>query len=155
MNLIERSRIVEAITPQAGGSAIAGDIISMKHVNHVTVLVHVNQANAATVAITLEQAKDVSGTDSKVLAKDLPIFTVADAATSDDWERQTDGVAYTTDATLKHKLVAFEVDTEDLDVTNGFNTLQVKVAASNAANIVAAQYIASGERFHGKSLLAD
>lgn len=153
-NLIENVQIVEAIAPQAG-AAITGDYISLKKAGHVTVLVHVAQANAAPVAITIEQATVVAGTDSKPLAKDVPIYLVADAGTSDLWVRQTDGVAFTTSATLKHKMVAFEIDAEDLDVAGGFDCITVKTAASDATNITSALYVVSGLRYGPGSVIAD
>lgn len=155
MNLVENAKIVEAITPQVG-AAITGDYISMKNANHVTVLVHVNQANAATMAITLEQATAVAGTNSKAIGKEVPIYLVADAAVSDAFVRQTDAVAYTTSDTTKHKIVAFEVDAEDLDIAGGFDCLTVKTAASNAANITSAVYVCGKLRYGaGKSLIVD
>ena len=155
MNLVERTKIVEAITPQAG-AAITGDYISMKNANHVTVLVHVNQANAATMAITLEQATKVDGTSSKAIATAVPVYLVADAATSDAWVRQTDAVGYTTTAGTTHKVIAFEVDAEDMDVAGGFDCLTVKTAASNAANITSAVYVCGKLRYGaGKSLIVD
>ena len=114
MNLVDKFTPVVAIPPQAG-AAITGDYISLKQANHVAVMVTINQANAATVAITIEQATDVSGTSSKALAKDVPIYLTADAATSDIPARQTAGVAYTTTADVKQKVVVFEIDAEDLD----------------------------------------
>lgn len=154
-NLVERNQIVEAITPQTNGSALTGDYISMKEAGHVTVLVHVNQANAATCAVTIEQATAVAGTSSKALANAVPLYVVVDCATSDVWAKQTAAVSYTTSVTTKHKLVAFEIDAEDLDVANGFDCITVKVGASNAANIVSAQYVASKLRYGAKSLIAD
>lgn len=152
MNLVENFQIVEAIAPQAGG-AITGDYISLKNVNHVTVLVHITQATADQVAITLEQATAVAGTGSKAIAKVVPIYLVADAATSDLFVAQTPAVAYTTTTAAKHKLVAFEVRAEDLD--EGFDCLTVKTAASHATNLTSAVYIAGGLRFGNKSLIAD
>lgn len=155
MNLIENFQVVEAIAPTTGGSAMTGDYINMAKAGHVTVLVHVTQANAATSAITIEQATAVAGTSSKALATAVPIFLVADAATTDVWVAQTAAVSYTTSATLKHKLVAFEIDAEDLDVNNGFDCICVKVGASNAANIVAAQYICGKLRYGNTTLITD
>lgn len=154
MNLVENFQIVEAIAPQAG-AAITGDYISMQKANHVTVLVHIAQANAAPVAITIEQATAVAGTASKALATAVPIYLVADAATSDLWVAQTAAVAYTTTATLKHKLVAFEIDAEDLDVANGFDCITVKTAASDATNITQAAYICGKLRYGTASLITD
>lgn len=77
-----------------------------------------------------------------------------DTDTPDVRVRQTDAVSYTTSAALKTKLVAFEVD-DTLDTNNGFDCLCVKAAASNAANILSAQYIVTGERYHNTSMIVD
>ncbi|NCC04988.1 MAG: hypothetical protein EOM37_13325 [Proteobacteria bacterium] len=155
MNISESIKIVAAIAPQAGG-AITGDYISLKKAGHVTVLVDINQANAAPVAITIEQATAVAGTGSKALAVDVPIYLVADAAVSDEWVRQDDDVAYTTSAATKHKLVAFEISPSDLDVAGGYDCITVKTAASNAANITAASYLLSALRYGvGASVVVD
>ena len=155
MNISENTHIVSAFKPQAGGSAIVGDYINLKNASHVTVLVHVNQANAATIALTIEQATAVAGTGSKAITEAVPIYLVADAATSDVWVRQTDAVSYTTSAALKEKLVAFEVDVSTLDIAGGFDCLCVKAGASDAANIVSATYVMTGERYHGRSAIVD
>jgi len=155
MNISEQVKIVAAIAPQVG-AAITGDYISLKKAGHVTVLVDINQANAAPVAITIEQATAVAGTGSKPLAVDVPIYLVADAAVSDEWVRQDDDVAYTTSAATKHKLVAFEINPSDLDVAGGFDCITVKTAASNAANITAASYLLSALRYGvGASVVVD
>lgn len=155
MNISENTHIVSAFGPWTGGSAIAGDYINLKNASHVTVLVEVTQGNAATVALTLEQATVVAGTDSKAITEAVPIYLVADAGTSDVWVRQTDAVSYTTSAAKKNKLVAFEVDVDTLDTNNGFCCLCVKAAASDAANILSAQYIVTGERYHNVSMIVD
>lgn len=155
MNISERIKIVAAIAPQAGG-AITGDYVSLKKAGHVTVLVDINQANAAPVAITIEQATAVAGTGSKPLANAVPVYLVADAATSDAWVRQTDDVEFTTSAALKHKLVAFEIDASALDVAGGFDCITVKTAASHADNITTATYILSALRYGvGASVVVD
>lgn len=155
MNLIENTQVVEAIHPQTGASARTGDLISMRKAGHVTVLVNINQTTADTSAITIEQATDVAGGTYKALATEVPVFLVADSLTSDLWVRQDDAVAYTTTAAAKPKLVAFEIDAEDLDVANGYTAIRVKIGASAAGNLVAAQYIAGKLRFGPTSLITD
>ncbi|WP_028578461.1 hypothetical protein [Desulfomicrobium escambiense] len=155
MNISEHVKIVEAIAPQVG-AAITGDYISLKKAGHVTVLVHVAQGHADPVAISIEQATAVAGTGSKPLANAVPIYLVADAATSDAWVRQDDDVEYTTSATLKHKLVAFEIDASALDVAGGFDCVCVKTAASNALNVTSAVYLLSDLRYGvGASAIVD
>lgn len=152
-NLVENAQIVEAVHPQGGGSAITGDYISMKKVGHVTVLCNINQTTADTIAITIEQATAVAGTGSTAITKAVPIFLVADAATTDVWVAQTAAVSYTTTAATKAKMVAFEIDAEDLDA--GYDCLTVKFGASDSANIVAAQYICGMLRYGPSSVIAD
>ncbi len=94
--------------------------------------------------------------ESEALAVDVPIYLVADAATSDEWVRQTDDVEFTTSAATKHKLVAFEINGSDLDVANGFDCICVKTAASHADNVTQASYILSALRYGvGSSVVVD
>ena len=154
MNLIEKTQVVSAIKPQAG-AAITGDYVSLKNAGHVTVLVHVNQAAVDVVAITIEQATAVAGTGTKPIAKTVPIYLVADTATSDVWVRQTDAVAFTTSAAQKEKLVAFEISAEDLDVAGGFDCITVKTAASHATNVTSAVYVLSDLRYGTGTVIVD
>jgi hypothetical protein len=155
MNLSEKTHPVLAIAPATNGSALAGDYISMKKTGHVTVEVVITQGHATPPAITLYQATAVAGTSAKVLAKDVEIKYVADAATSDLMVDQTADVDFTPDAELKNKIVLFEIPAEALDMDNDFTCIQVRAAASNAANIISATYWCSEERYHGKSKIVD
>lgn len=132
-------KIVEAIKPQAG-AAITGDYVSLKNVHKATVVVHVNQANAATMAISIEQATVVAGTDTKVITVAVPIWANEDCVTSDTLVAQTAAVNFTTSAAVKQKIVVFEIDPATLDLANGFDCITVKTGASNAANITSAIY---------------
>jgi|LSQX01.2.fsa_nt_gb hypothetical protein len=136
--LTEQMKIVEAITPQAGG-AITGDYISLKNAVKAWVVVHINQANAAVVAITIEQATAVNGAGSTPITNVVPIWANEDCETSDTLVRQTDAVGFTTSAAVKHKVVIFQVDPASLSLADG-DCITVKTAASNAANITSAMY---------------
>ncbi|GAB6172972.1 hypothetical protein JCM15765_24500 [Paradesulfitobacterium aromaticivorans] len=85
----ETTKIIEAIAPQAGG-AITGDYVSLRDVEACYVVVHINQANVAQVPITLEQAQDVAGTNSKALTYAVPVWANQDCAASDALLRQAD-----------------------------------------------------------------
>ena len=147
-NLAENAKLVEAITPQAGG-AITGDYVSLKYARMAFIVVHVNQAAANTMAITVEQATNVAAGSSKAITNAVPIWAKEDCATSDELVRQSDGVAFTTSAATKHKLIVFQVDPGSLDKANGFDCLTVKTGASNAANITSAFYVLSDYRYQG------
>lgn len=155
MSLLGKSHPVTAIPPQAGANAIAGDYISMKKTDRITIQVAVRQGHATPPVLTLHQAKDVSGTGNKVLEKDINIAFVADAMVSDLVVSQPAGVDFTPDAALKDKMVLFDVPAEALDVNNGFTCIQVRAGASNEANIISATYWCTEERYHGASKIVD
>jgi len=146
----EKDKPVEAISPQAGG-AVTGAYVSLRDAKMCFVLVHINQANAATVGITIEQATDVAGTGSKVITNTVPIWADQDCAATDTLVRQNDAVAFTTSSTLKRKLIIFQIDPAHMDVNNGFDCITVKTSASDVSNITAAQYILSDLRYGGST----
>jgi len=150
----EKDKPVEAMTPQAGG-VITGAYVSLRDAEACFLLAHINQANAATVAITIEQATDVAGTGSKVITNAVPIWVDQDCAATDALIRQVDAVFFTTSATLKRKLVIFQIDPSHLDMNNGFDCITVKTAASDVSNITAAQYILSDLRYGGSTPPSD
>jgi hypothetical protein len=148
--LPEECKVVEAITPQAG-AAITGGYVSLKYSHRAFVVVHVNQAAADVVAITIEQATNVSAGSSKPITNVVPIWANEDCAASDELVRQTDAVAFTTSAAVKHKVVIFQIDAATLDLANGFDCITVKTAASNAANITSALYVLADYRYQGET----
>ncbi|GAB6174501.1 hypothetical protein JCM15765_39790 [Paradesulfitobacterium aromaticivorans] len=150
----ETTKIVEAITPQAGG-AITGDYVSLRDAELCFVIVHIDQANAAQVAITIEQAQDVAGTNSKVITNAIPIWANEDCGATDALVQKPEDVDFTTLATIKHKLVIFQIDPAHLDVNNGFDCITVKTAASDPTNITAAQYLLADLRYGGNTPPSD
>jgi hypothetical protein len=142
----EQMKIVEAITPQAG-AAITGDYVSLKNTGRAFVVVHINQAQANTVAITIEQATAVAPTGSKAITTAVPIWANEDCAASDTLVRQTDAVSFTTSAAVKHKMIVFQIDPTGLDVANGFDCITVKTGASHADNITSAMYYLADYRY--------
>jgi len=103
------------------------------------VVVHVNQGNAAQVALSILQGQDVNGTGAKAVNV-MPIWLCAATATSDALAVQTAGATFQTSATLADKIVVFEILPEAcLDLVNGFHTIAVQTSASNAANITEAE----------------
>ena len=137
LNIPQEVPLIEAITPQAG-AAITGDYISLKNAHRALVMVHINQANAATVAITIEKATDVAATGTTPITTVVPIWANEDCAASDALVAQTAAVSFTTSAAVKHKLVVFQIDPETL---GAFDCITVKTGASNAANITSAVYL--------------
>ena len=142
--LPEHGKIVEAITPQAG-AAITADYVSLKNYHCCFVIVHINQANAAQVAITIEQATAVLPAGSIAITQAVPIWVNAACTVTDTLVAQADAVAFTTDAGVEQKVIVFKVDASHLDLT--FDCITVITAASNAANITSAMYVMIPSRY--------
>jgi hypothetical protein len=141
-NFVYQAPPIGMIPPQAGGSTVTGPYKSLRNVSgKLAVVCHINQGNAATVAISLLQATNSSGSGSKAVGTTAspPIFYNAATTVSDTLVAETPANSFTTDASVADKLVVFEFDPADaLDLVNGFNHLAVSIAGSNAANIIEA-----------------
>lgn len=133
-------RPVEALAPAADAAGRTGDYISLKNAHRAYVVVHITQGNAATVALTIEQATSVAGGGTKAITVAVPIWANQDTATDDTIARQTDAVSFTTSAAVKNKVVIFQIAPDFLDLANGFDCITVKTGASHASNITQAMY---------------
>jgi hypothetical protein len=139
----EMIHVVDVLTPAADAAGRNSDAVSLKNFNLAIVEASINQGNAATIALTLQQCTAVDGTGAKALTVNVPIFASQDVggASGDVLTRQTDGVAFTTSAALTRKTIRFVVDPATLDLAGGFDCLRVTTGASNAANITSARVI--------------
>jgi len=150
VSLPENYKIVEALMPQAG-AALTGDYVCLKNAHKCWVLVHINQANATQVAITINQATAVAGTGTTPITVAVPIWVCESCVASDALTREAvDAIAYTTTVGTTHKIIVFEIDPATLNVAGGFDCITVITAASNAANITEAEYILA-ERYQQAS----
>lgn len=138
--LPELYKIVEAMPNATDAAGRTGDYVSLKNANACFVFVDITQGNAATIALTIEQATAVAGTSSKAITVAVPIWSNLDTAASDTLVRRADAVSYTTDAGVKNKQVIFQIDPATLDIAGGFDCITVKTGASNAANLTSATY---------------
>lgn len=140
----ERIHTVDVLTPAADAAGRSSDAISLKNTTGVVIVeASINQGNAATIALTLQQCTAVDGTGAKALTVSVPIYASQDvgAASGDVLTRQTDGVAFTTSAALTRKTIRFVVDPANLDLAGGFDCLRFTTGASNVANITAGRVI--------------
>jgi len=144
-NIVQQAKLVEAITPQAG-AAITADYVSLKNYKKAYVIVHINQAAANTVAITIEKATSVAAGGTTPITTVVPIWANEDCAADDPLVAQTAAVAFTTSAAQKDKIVVFEVDAAPLA---DFDCITVKTGASAAGNITSALYLLVGARYQG------
>lgn len=136
ITLPEQFKIVQAIAPAAGGSALTGDYVSLKNAHRAWIVVNITQGNAATVAIGVNQAAVVAGTGAAAVTDAFKIWANQDTAAGDSLVQQTDAATFTTSVTVKNKQVVILVDPAKLDNP----CIAVTAGASNAANIVQAEY---------------
>lgn len=137
--LPEQAKLVEALAPAADAAGRTSDWISLKNAHKAFIVVSITQGNAATIALTPNQATAVAGTGKKVISA-TRIWANLDTAASDTLVRVADAANYTTDAALKNKMVVFEIDPSALDVAGGFDCVAIDTGASNVANITQATF---------------
>lgn len=148
--LPEEAKIHPALLPAADAAGRNGAWVSLKNAHKLYVVVALDQGNAATVALTLEQATAIAGTSAKAVTATVPIWANQDTGASDTLVRQVDAASFTTSAAVKGKVVIFELLPQKiLDMANGFDCIRVVTGASNAANITSALYVATPLRYQG------
>lgn len=151
-SLPQQLKMVIGAAPATDAAGRTAAYVSLKNAHKAFIVVQLTQGNAATVALTPFQAKNVAALSEKVLANVVAIYANLDTATSDTLVRATDAVNYTTDAALKNKMVVFEIDPASLDVNNGFDCITIKTGASNAANITSVLYLLGPNRYPAASM---
>ena len=132
-------------TDAAGRSSAA---LNTKLGHKILIIVTIDQGNAATVTLTPEQCSDTSGTGNKAIPA-TKIWANQDALASSVLTAQTDAATFTTSATLKKKMVIFEIRPESLDIAGGFQFLRITTGASNAANLTYAHAVLVPGRYAG------
>jgi hypothetical protein len=138
LHLTEGAKVVGLLPPATDAAGRTSRYITVKDALRAWILVYMDQANAATIALTPKQATAVAGTGSKVLANVVPIWACLDEVTTEALVRAADGTSYTTDAAVKRKVVAFQIEAAALDVGGGFDCIAITTGASNVANLTAA-----------------
>lgn len=151
-SLPQQLKIVMGAAPAADAAGRTASYVSLKNFHKAFILVNLGQGNAATVALTPFQARNVAALGEKVLTNNVAIYANLDTAAGDVLVRQADGVNYTTDAGVKNKYVVFEIDPASLDVNNGFDCITIKTGASNAANITGVTYLLGPARYPGAAM---
>lgn len=127
------------LPPAADAAGRTGDYVSLKNAVKAWVVAYIDQGNAATIALTVQQASAVAGTGVKDINAVARIWSSEDLVTTNVLTRQTDGKTFTTSAAVKAKCVVFEIDpAQALDLAGGFDCITLTTGASNAANITSA-----------------
>jgi hypothetical protein len=146
--LWENAIVTNLLPPAADAGGRTSSYVSLKFGHKAYLICTVNQGNAATVEFTPLQATDNLGTNSKAITA-APITLNDDTSTATGTDQNVVQVAaanFTTDATLKNKIVMFEIDpAESMDINNTtvgvFQHIAIQTGASNAANITEATLI--------------
>lgn len=153
MRLIEKMQIEVAVLPKdITGVAQVGQYISLKGFSHVTVLLIQGAWAGGTPAVTLNQATNVAAAGEKTLSIAKKWDKISDAAAS---FAESAVVADTFNLPAATKTVTvLEIDAADLDASNEFDCLTVKVASPGAnADLLTVVYILSGARNPQAALL--
>lgn len=142
--LAQNLATAEILNPAADAAGRTGTYVSCKFAHKIFIVVHVTQGNAATIVLSVLQAQDVSGTNSKAIGNNVRIWANQDTSVAANvLTRQTDGTSFTTSSAVKNKVVVFEIEPAMLDLTNNFKTVTISTGASNAANITQAMAYAT------------
>lgn len=147
--LPEMVRVVPAIAPQTGGSARSGDWVSLKGFDGVMIVVHIAMGNAATTAITVDKAQDVSGgTNSDGITVNR-VFKHTGAIGADIAYSAVAAAASFTSSSTGSGQDVYLLDIRAEELGEGYDCVQLELGASNAANLVSAEYILYGPRYSG------
>jgi len=163
MRLVEAAQIVGGISPiDLNDGSNAGDWVCMKNYGHCTVILYAAVGTTGSdPVITLDQATDVSGTDTKALNIDEiyhKVGTLLSTVSAFTRVTQTAGDGYDSHPIAgaeTENIIVIEVDRDDLDADNGFDCLNVAVAQMGAAKIGCVLYILSEPRYTGADAISD
>jgi hypothetical protein len=141
--LVEFARIIPAFGPlDTNGAAQNGTWVSMKNYRRCAIVLRSGAWAGGTVAVTLEQAQDASGTGAEPLSFDeyYQVFNVAD--TPDDQASETPVVNGTYNFGGANLVHVIEIRTGDMDITNGYSFLRVQTASPGSnSDLIAALYV--------------
>lgn len=154
MNLFERARVVSAIIPLDLQTARDGDWVSLKNYSDCDVIVFKGAGTAGDdPVISFQQATSVGGGSAKDLAQIERIYKQQGTLTAVGTQTvvtQSAGASYTGDGTSAESeaVYGFHIHASQLDVTNGFDCIRVRVAdVGGNAQLGCALYVLSGPRY--------
>jgi hypothetical protein len=137
---IEKYKVIQIISPKTTNEGIESRYVNLKNAVNAVVIVNLTQAAAHETQISIYQAKDTQGTDSKALISSVPVW--ANENTNADTLLKTDGAGYTVEETAGNKQIVFQIDPAKLDINEGFTCIGIKIGASSqAANFASADVI--------------
>lgn len=151
--LLERLQIAAGFVPvNMATAANPGDWVSLKYYSRLLVLFFAGAGDAGEPpTITLEQATAVAGTGAKALNfTTLYAKSGADIQAVAQWSKITQAAAntYAMAAGNTQKILAIEIDAEDLDVANGFDCVRASVGdVGSTSQIGCVVYLAADPKY--------
>lgn len=144
--LIQDAHVIQALAP-VSVSSVTPDYVSLKNYQHVTALISLTcSTGVAACAVTLKQATAVAGTSEKALGFSY-VWKNEDIAAADTLVKTAvTSNTFSSTADLKEKLFVIELDTDALDVDNGFDCFRVALADA-AATVASVVYVLSQPRY--------
>lgn len=149
LRIAENTAIGYVAPVDINGAGATSDIVNLENYSHATVIVQLGAVGAAC-AVTLRQAKDVSGTDEKALAFS-EYYTVSNTV---DVPAKTSATSLTIAATDDNKKFIFEIEASQLDAANDFSCISCDIADPGAATIAGIDIICTGPRYAGATAIA-
>lgn len=128
-----------------------GDTVSMKNAAHCTIVIQCGVLGNATPAVTLKQSTVVAESDAKALAFSWMWTNAADVTSSDLVKTAVTSNTFDIAADADGGMYVIEVDADTMDIDNGFDCLECRIADPSASQLVAVLYILSGTRYQEAS----
>lgn len=146
-SMMQTHKFVRLSTLAADAAGRDTAYVNVKNCSKIYLIAGLVQGVATPVTISPIQAQDRAATGVKLLANNVQIYLNNNAAVTDVFTRQADGVSFTTDATLATKEVVFEINVSEMDVNNGFDCIALRFGASSASNSDECRAVLAGLRY--------
>lgn len=156
MKFTEQHQVAAGFVPSdLAAAAQAGDWVSLKHYNHLTIVLFKAAGAVGEIpTITVQQAQDVAGTGAKALNfTRVDVKNGADLFTIGQFTKVTQAAAntYALAAGNTQAIVVIELDAHDLDLANNFDCVRATLNdVGVTAQLGAVLYLLSGARYQGQ-----
>lgn len=142
MRFSERNKMPTGFVPKDvdAASGVTGDYVSLKEYDHITITV-VAGTVGATCNITVNEATDVAGTDAQALT--VNYGKNGDVTSGDTLTVQTAAASIATGTDNNQKWV---IEIDAVELSDGFDCVNVNVSDPGTATIMGAEYILSKPR---------
>lgn len=141
--IAEEAHVVNIIPPvDINGGAVESDYFSMKESAHVSIILTLGVTGAAS-TVTLFNSDDAAGTSEAAIAFN---YYAEEAAAGDTLGDRTAATAAGF-ATSTNDSITYVIEVDACELTDGFPYLVLKMSDPEAATLVSAVAILSGNRY--------